>query len=79
MPHHPQNSEPNNGSPKDLELLSYLEGELEGADLRAVETALAASPELREELERLQATRGLYVTAFTEAASPPDDLLHHGQ
>jgi anti-sigma factor RsiW len=42
-------------------------GELEGADLAAVEAELAASPEARAELARIQATLGLVEEALADA------------
>ena len=42
-------------------------GELDGADLAAVEAELAASPEARAELARIQATLGLVEESLADA------------
>jgi anti-sigma factor RsiW len=55
----------------DAELLAYVDGELSPQRRSAIETAIAASPELAERLASLQASALPYAAAFEAQALPP--------
>lgn len=52
-------------------LLAYLDGELPPEEMRAVETALAADPVLRRQLDQQKALSGTLQNAFTPVLSEP--------
>lgn len=57
--------------PDDSQLIAFADGELSASDAASVEQALAESPELRERVELLQASRLPYREAFAAQKLPP--------
>ncbi|WP_118182535.1 anti-sigma factor family protein [Paraburkholderia phosphatilytica] len=58
-------------TPDDSKLIAYVDGELDAADSAGVEQALAASPDLRESVDLLRASRLPYREAFAAQKLPP--------
>lgn len=58
-------------TPDDSKLIAYVDGELDAADSAGVEQALAASPDLRESVDLLRASRLPYRDAFATQKLPP--------
>lgn len=57
--------------PDDSQLIAYADGELGASDAASIKQALAESPDLRESVELLQASRLPYREAFATQKLPP--------